>query len=432
MPPSVTFDAHLKARPQEEDFDCSQESLEWALYALGREPADDWLESTMIAEGVMSAADGLLDASGAGLAAFVRRHYGEFGFDANHEPSVSFDGLAAEIGPHPILLGGRGWGHWSGVRGYDPASDLLLLANPADGWKGVGQTMSRQQWADLGPFSMVRVLHPDLGAVVVGASPEPGQVGDYRLTEAGVRMRAQPSTSATIVVDDLGLGTIVTALNDQVVAADGHDWRNVQTSAGQVGWVASEFLGPIGQDGFMPEGIASVLGAPLANVAANWPLLEAALAARGIGDRPVLIAALATIGVETSSFAPIPEFASGDAYEGRADLGNTQPGDGRRYKGRGFIQITGRSNYQTYGDILGVDLIGNPDLALDPNIACQIFAAYFTEHRIRWLPAPAPLMNCADLARAGEWRGMRVSVNGGENGLSRFLEMVNALSALDA
>ena len=255
----------------------------------------------------------------------------------------------------------------------------------------------------------------------------------YSVTEDGVRMRAQPTTSAAILVNNLGLGALVTALSDQIVTADGRDWRNVQTSAGQAGWVASEFLGEVGQAGtFTAPGIARVLGAPLSNVAANWPLLDAALTARGIGDRPVQIAALATIGVETGRFAPIPEFASGDEYEGRADLGNTQPGDGRRFKGRGFIQITGRSNYTTYGNLLGVDLVGNPDLALAPNIAGQIFAVYFTDHRIRWLAAPAPLMNCADLARAGEWRGVRIAVNGGTNGLDRFIQMVNGLSALDA
>src|SRR4051794_7383873 len=165
--------------------------------------------------------------------------------------------------------------------------------------------------------------------------------------------------------------------------------------------------------------IASILGSPLANVQTNWPLLVAALEARGIGDRPVQIAALATIGVETGSFMPIPEWASGDEYEGNAQLGNTRPGDGRRYKGRGLIQLTGRANYRSYGELLGVDLEGNPDLALDPTIAAQVFAAYFTEHRIRWLPASAPLMNCADLARAGEWRGCRIAVNGGTNGLAR-------------
>jgi predicted chitinase/SH3-like domain-containing protein len=263
------------------------------------------------------------------------------------------------------------------------------------------------------------------------AAPDSGpDSGRFTMTADGVRLRAQPSTSASIVVENLGLGAIVTALDDQVVTADGHDWRSVTTSDGQTGWVASDFLVPVGQGGFAAPGIAAVLGAPLANVAANWPLLQAALTERDIGDRPVQIAALATIGVETGSFAPIPEYASGDEYEGRSDLGNTQAGDGRRYKGRGFIQITGRSNYRTYGSLLGVDLEGNPDLALDPGIASRIFASYFTEHRIRWLSAPAPLMNCADLARAGEWRGVRVAVNGGENGLDRFLQMVSGLSAL--
>jgi len=150
-------------------------------------------------------------------------------------------------------------------------------------------------------------------------------------------------------------------------------------------------------------------------------------------DSPARRAAfLAHVAHESGSFHYVRELASGHAYEGNAHLGNTQPGDGPRYKGRGFIQITGRSNYQTYGNLLDIDLIGNPDLALDANVASQIFALYFTNHRIRWLPAPAPLMNCADLARAGEWRGVRVAVNGGENGLARFLQMVNGLSALNA
>jgi predicted chitinase len=179
------------------------------------------------------------------------------------------------------------------------------------------------------------------------------------------------------------------------------------------------------------EAIADATGAPVANVRLSWPLVHAALDARGISDRATQIAALATIAVETGNFLPIPEYASGDEYEGRLDLGNTQPGDGRRFKGRGFVQITGRANYRTYGDALGVGLVDNPDLALRPDIAAQIFAVYFANHYIRWEPAPAPLMNCADLARAGEWRGVRVAVNGGENGLQRFMEVVNALEGGD-
>lgn len=73
------------------------------------------------------------------------------------------------------------------------------------------------------------------------------------------------------------------------------------------------------------------------------------------------------------------EFADGTAYEGRADLCNTQPGDGPKYKGRGFVQITGRCNYTRYTQLLSVtreevDLINNPEQAAQPTIAAMIIA----------------------------------------------------------
>ena len=83
---------------------------------------------------------------------------------------------------------------------------------------------------------------------------------------------------------------------------------------------------------------------------------------------------LATAEHESDNFKAFEEYASGSAYEGRADLGNTQSGDGVRYKGRGLVQITGRANYQKFTDILkgygeNIDLIANPKLAARPDIA---------------------------------------------------------------
>ncbi len=54
------------------------------------------------------------------------------------------------------------------------------------------------------------------------------------------------------------------------------------------------------------------------------------------------------------------------------NLGNTQAGDGFRFRGRGYVQLTGRTNYTKMGKLLGTDLVGNPDLALDPKVAAQI------------------------------------------------------------
>ncbi|MDB5096534.1 MAG: chitinase, class, partial [Cyanobacteria bacterium RYN_339] len=173
--------------------------------------------------------------------------------------------------------------------------------------------------------------------------------------------------------------------------------------------------GPSGPSMFSAAQIAKATGASEALVAQNWPLVEKALRAAGITERNAIICAIATIAVETGSFKPIPEYASGAAYEGRSDLGNTHPGDGVRYKGRGYIQLTGRSNYHTYGEKLGLDLEGNPDLALQPDAAARIFASYFSG---RDIPGKA--------AR-GDWQGVRRAVNGGLNGYDRFAQVIHAL-----
>jgi putative chitinase len=85
---------------------------------------------------------------------------------------------------------------------------------------------------------------------------------------------------------------------------------------------------------------------------------------------------------ESAGFRTTEEFASGQEYEGRKDLGNIQPGDGPRYKGRGLLQLTGRANYREYGQALGLDLENDPTLAAQPAVSLKIACEYWKRHNI--------------------------------------------------
>lgn len=91
---------------------------------------------------------------------------------------------------------------------------------------------------------------------------------------------------------------------------------------------------------------------------------------------------LAQAAHESAGFRTLEEYASGSAYEGRKDLGNTKAGDGVRYKGRGIFQLTGRTNYKNYGDRIGYNLEDNPKLAADPKISVLTALEYWNSKQL--------------------------------------------------
>lgn len=109
---------------------------------------------------------------------------------------------------------------------------------------------------------------------------------------------------------------------------------------------------------------------------------------------------------ESGSFRYMEEIASGAAYEGRADLGNTQAGDGKRYKGRGPIQITGRANYKEYGRRIGIDIENHPEIAAMPSIGLHLALEYW---KTKGLNAAADADDVLTITKR---------INGGTNGLA--------------
>jgi peptidoglycan L-alanyl-D-glutamate endopeptidase CwlK len=161
-------------------------------------------------------------------------------------------------------------------------------------------------------------------------------------------------------------------------------------------------------------------GAPLANIQANLPHVLQALADAQLGDKKMLLMALGTIRAETAGFEPIAEGVSRyntspgghpfDLYDKRPDLGNAGAPDGERFRGRGFVQLTGRANYTQHGAAIGVDLVADPDKANEPVIAARLLAAFLKARESRIRAALAAF----DLGTA------RRLVNGGHNGLDGF------------
>jgi putative chitinase len=160
--------------------------------------------------------------------------------------------------------------------------------------------------------------------------------------------------------------------------------------------------------------------APTGAIKANLPSILKSLGEFGVGDPEMALVALSTIAAETAGFMPIAEGQSRfntspggqqfDLYDNRKDFGNQGPPDGARYKGRGYVQLTGRANYMRVGQALGVDLENDPDRESDPIIAARTLA---------WsIKAKEQALRSA--IRADDLSAVRRLTNGNSHGLPAF------------
>ena len=120
---------------------------------------------------------------------------------------------------------------------------------------------------------------------------------------------------------------------------------------------------------------------------------------------------LAQLAHESAEFRYLEEIADGHLYDIRVNprlaqkLGNVQPGDGARFKGRGPIQVTGRANYAQMSAALGVDFIAHPELLAEPRYGFAAAAEFWRAH------------GCNAPADAGDVEACTKLINGGLNGI---------------
>ncbi|MDY7802825.1 glycoside hydrolase family 19 protein [Burkholderia stagnalis] len=149
--------------------------------------------------------------------------------------------------------------------------------------------------------------------------------------------------------------------------------------------------------------------------------MSAAMALYAIDSAGRQAAFVAQVGHESGRLVYVRELwgptPAQQRYEGRADLGNTQPGDGFKYRGRGLIQVTGRANYLRAANALALPLVEQPELLEQPGNACLSAAWFWNVNGLN------------ELADVGDFNTITKRINGGFNGLQDRLDLWNSAKA---
>lgn len=175
----------------------------------------------------------------------------------------------------------------------------------------------------------------------------------------------------------------------------------------------------------------------------HLPHLNSAMREFSINTKTRAEQFIAQMSHESGGFRYMTELASGRAYEGRGDLGNTHMGDGMRFKGRSPVQITGRTNYTLCGAALGLDCVAVPELLEQPSQGWRAAGWFWAQGACLNLSRAA---KAHIVARYGDWEnislniladhmdfdGITLAINGGKNGYEeRHKYLVRAIAALE-
>ena len=171
-----------------------------------------------------------------------------------------------------------------------------------------------------------------------------------------------------------------------------------------------------------PVQLSKATGARIDRATEWLPVIESAMLEFGINTQQRQAMFLSQIGHESGGMRYTVEIwgntAAQISYEGRKNLGNTQVGDGFKYRGRGLIQTTGRYNYEATAKALGIDCVNNPDLLAEPENAARSAAWWWQSH------------NLNKYADADDCRGCTKVINGGYNGLDQRLALYEAAKSV--
>jgi len=238
-----------------------------------------------------------------------------------------------------------------------------------------------------------------------------------------LNLREQPENGDVIAI--LPRGQVLEIVANPAGSAPPAGWIQVKTTINlnpYEGWVAEAY---VARDGAPPASDGAYDGKSVVTVdklrrltpTARADILAAVAAgfdtvapAYRLAESPLRICHfLAQAAHESMGFSRLRELGGPSyfaRYEGRKDLGNVQPGDGVKFYGRGIFQLTGRANYTKMSGRVSVDLVANPDAAMEPSLSYRIACLFWSGHELN------------ALADADDVTSITHRINGGENGLA--------------